>query len=99
MAPPDDFEKLFPGTARERTDLAWTRTALSFAAVGGAMLKTDIAAGLTVVALSALVWGLHRIFPNAVASQARPRRHFVVAMTVVAVALVALVVGLLGGSR
>ena len=37
---PDD-----PGRARARTRLAWTRTALAFAAIGGVILKRDLAAG------------------------------------------------------
>jgi uncharacterized membrane protein YidH (DUF202 family) len=41
MAPPNDLEDLQPGLARERTELAWTRTAVSFAAVGVAILKTN----------------------------------------------------------
>ena len=34
-----------PGLARARTSLAWTRTALSFAAVGGVVLKRDLIPG------------------------------------------------------
>ena len=39
MAPPDDPEDLQPGLARERTELACTRTAVSFAAVGGGIFR------------------------------------------------------------
>ena len=96
MAPPGDPGDLDPGLARGRTDLAWSRTALSFAAVGGAILKTSVAAGLTVVAMSILIWGLRRLFPDAAATAARPRRLLLVAASVAAVALVALAVALLG---
>jgi uncharacterized membrane protein YidH (DUF202 family) len=37
------------GLARERTSLAWTRTALSFAAVGGVMLRRDVVPGLIIL--------------------------------------------------
>jgi uncharacterized membrane protein YidH (DUF202 family) len=96
MAPPDDFEDLHPGTARERTELAWTRTAISFAAVGGAILKTSLAAGLVVLAMSVLIWNLRRLFPDAATAEARPRRLLLVAVAVAAVSLVALVVALAG---
>ena len=46
-----------PGLARARTSLAWTRTALAFAAMGGIILKRDLIAGFVVLALSTLVWG------------------------------------------
>ena len=46
------------GLARARTRLAWTRTALSFAAIGAVLLKHELAAGFVVLALSVLVWGV-----------------------------------------
>jgi len=95
MAPPDDIEDLDPGLARERTRLAWTRTAIAFAAVGGAILKTSVAAGLIVAALSLVIWGLSRIIPDAGAG-GRPRQLLLVAITVIAVSIVALGVVLLG---
>lgn len=50
-----------PGLARERTQLAWGRTAISFAAVGVAILRTNRTAGAIVIAISALVWSLGRL--------------------------------------
>ena len=93
---PGDLEELAPGLARERTELAWTRTAIAFAAVGGVILKTSIAAGLTVVAMSVLIWVLPRLFPDRAASGTRSRQLLAVSVTVTAVSLVALVVALLG---
>ncbi len=50
------------GAARVRTELAWTRTAVSFAALGAAILRTGTAAGtvagLLVMAAGAAVCGL-----------------------------------------
>jgi uncharacterized membrane protein YidH (DUF202 family) len=60
MAPSRDLEGLPPSLAKERTELAWTRTVIAFAAVGGAILKANIAAGLTVIALALLIWGVVR---------------------------------------
>ena len=45
-----DREDADPGLARVRTSLAWTRTALSFAAVGGVLLKKDVVPGLIILA-------------------------------------------------
>lgn len=50
-----------PGLARERTQLAWGRTAASFAAVGLAVLRTDPAVGVVVMVLSATVWSMGRL--------------------------------------
>jgi uncharacterized membrane protein YidH (DUF202 family) len=96
MASPDHPEDFDPGTARERTELAWSRTAISFVAVGAAILRTSLAAGLVVLALGIPIWSLRRLFPEAATTDARPRRLLLVAVTVTAVSLVALVVVLLG---
>jgi Domain of unknown function (DUF202) len=61
-APAEDIEDTDPGLALERTGLAWTRTANSLAALRGAQLKTPPPAGVLVLAMSALVWGLGRLF-------------------------------------
>jgi Domain of unknown function (DUF202) len=79
------------GLARERTALAWTRTAISFAAVGGVVLKRDIVPGLILLALAPAVYLLGRL------AYTRPEKHKLVTATIVAVALVALVVALTRG--
>jgi uncharacterized membrane protein YidH (DUF202 family) len=84
----DEHEDADPGLARERTSLAWTRTALSFAAVGGVLLKKDVAAGLTVMATVPVIWELGRL------ADRHPGRLKLVTATIVAVALVALAVAL-----
>jgi len=94
-APPgpgrDGPEDLDPGLARERTSLAWTRTALSFAAVGAFVLKKDVAAGLVIMAAAPVIWRLGRLVHH------RPGQLKLVAATIVAVALVALVVAATSG--
>ena len=75
-----------PGLARERTSLAWTRTALSFAAVGGVMLKREVITGLIVLAVAPAIWQLGRLPRNL------PGRLKLITATIVAVAVVALVV-------
>jgi hypothetical protein len=54
--PVDDIEDRDPGLARARTDLACTRTAVSFIALGTAMLRTNTIAGALVIAAGAAVW-------------------------------------------
>ena len=77
-----------PGLARARTSLAWTRTALSFAAVGAVALKKDVIAGLLIIATVPVIWRLGRIAHH------RPAARLVTA-TIVAVSVVALVVALI----
>jgi uncharacterized membrane protein YidH (DUF202 family) len=83
---PPDYEDADPGLARVRTSLAWTRTALSFAAVGAVALKKDVIAGLLIIAVAPVIWRLGRLDHH------RPGRLRLVTATIVAVALVALVV-------
>ena len=59
--PVEDMEELDPGLARERTELAWRRTAISYAALGAALLKASPPAGALVLAASALIWGTGRL--------------------------------------
>jgi uncharacterized membrane protein YidH (DUF202 family) len=75
-----------PGLARVRTSLAWTRTALSFAAVGGVTLKTDVIAGLLIMAAALVIWRLGRLAHHL------PGRLRLVTVAIVAVSVVALVV-------
>jgi uncharacterized membrane protein YidH (DUF202 family) len=84
----DDHEDADPGLARVRTSLAWTRTAISFAAVGGLLLKKDVVPGLIILATALVIWRVGRLDYH------RPGRLKLVTATVVAVALVALVVAL-----
>jgi len=88
MAAPGDPSARDPGLARERTTLAWTRTAISFAAVGGVVLKKDVVPGLILLAVSVVVWQTGRL------AYRGPGKLKLVTATIVAVALVALVVAL-----
>ena len=73
-----------PGLARERTSLAWTRTAISFAAVGGVVLKREVVPGLILLAVVPAIWLLGRV------AHTGPEKLKLVTSTIVAVALVAL---------
>jgi uncharacterized membrane protein YidH (DUF202 family) len=98
VALPDDPEDLDPGLARERTRLAWARTAIAFAAVGAAMLKRQVIPGAIVLALTPLVWALGTFASRAVQPAPRAGRLLAVTVTVTAVAVLALVIALLGRS-
>jgi len=88
MTAPGDPSARDPGLARERTMLAWTRTAISFAAVGGVVLKKDVVPGLILLSLAPVIWLLGRL---AYRDQGKLK---LVTATIVAVALIALVVAL-----
>lgn len=94
--PADDIEDADPGLARGRTELAWTRTAISFAALGGVILKDRPYAGIPILVLSAVIWQLGRLTSAPAAGRARARHLLLIAAAVTCVSIVALVVSLLG---
>jgi uncharacterized membrane protein YidH (DUF202 family) len=57
----DDIEDRDPGLARERSDLAWTRTAISFVALGAVMLHSNALAGLLVIVTGVMAWSLGQL--------------------------------------
>jgi uncharacterized membrane protein YidH (DUF202 family) len=86
----DDLEERDPGLAMERTSLAWTRTAISFAALGGAVLKVSVAPGLVILLIAPLVWRLGRLHgPGGL-------RLWLITVSIVFVAALSLGVALLG---
>jgi uncharacterized membrane protein YidH (DUF202 family) len=91
------MEERDPGVARERTALAWTRTAISVAALGGAMLKTNPPAGILVLAMSAPVWRLGRPLWHERPGTGNGRRLLLVTITLTLVSCAALALTLRGG--
>ncbi len=98
----DDPEERDPGLARERTSLAWTRTALSFAALGGAMLKVNVFTGLVILAVAPVIWQVGRVSRGRSPAAGLPvvgaARLFLIAISIVAVSLLCLAVAIFGGS-
>ena len=98
--PADDPEERDPGMARERTSLAWLRTAISFAALGGTMLKANIVTGAIIIAVAPVVWQLGRVSRSRSGLDELPRvgatRLFAIAIAIVVVSLLALVVAIFG---
>lgn len=95
---PGEPEERQPGLAKERTDLAWTRTAIAFAATGAAILKNHLAAGLVVLGLAVAIWGLRRLLPAPGSEEAAlGRRLLMLTIAVTGVGTVALVVALTTG--
>lgn len=95
---PDDIEEADPGLARERTKLAWTRSSVSFAALGVLILKTRPLIGAPLLILSAVIWsiGLTRRTPGR--AEVAPRRVLFVTICVIVVGVVALALALAGHS-
>ena len=96
----DDPEERDPGLGRERTSLAWTRTAISFAALGGVVLKVNVVTGLIVLAVAPMVWQLGRISEGGSPRTQLPAvgvvRIRLITVSIVAVSLLSLLVALLG---
>jgi uncharacterized membrane protein YidH (DUF202 family) len=87
--PPD------PGLARERTSLAWTRSAIAFAAIGAAITKTRPLVGAPLLAFSAVIWLIGRSRRSPGLAGLAPRRVLTVAISVTAVAIAALIIALI----
>jgi uncharacterized membrane protein YidH (DUF202 family) len=92
---PEDPEDLSPGSAAERTRLAWERTSIAFGAVGLAMLRGEPVAGLLVLAVTPLIWVLGR-YVSAARPGARSRRLLLVTVAVTGVAVLAAVAAFIG---
>jgi uncharacterized membrane protein YidH (DUF202 family) len=92
----DDPEDLDPGLAKQRTRLAWVRTAIAFAAVGAVMLRRDLAAGLIVLAITPLVWALGLVASQQVLPETHAKRLLLVTMTVTIVSALAVALAFLG---
>ena len=100
--PSDDPEERDPGLARERTSLAWTRTAISFAALGGVVLKANVATGLIILAIAPVIWRLGYVSrggaPRADPSGIGQLRLFLITVSIVLITLLCLAVAILGKS-
>ena len=90
------------GLALERTSLSWTRTAISFAALGGVMLKDNVITGLLILAVVPLIWRLGRPPRSGSVPSGLPTvggtRIRVTTISIVGVALLSLVIAVLGPS-
>jgi uncharacterized membrane protein YidH (DUF202 family) len=99
MTPADDIEDANPGLARARTALSWTRTAISFAALGAVILKSRPYAGIPILILSGLIWGLGQLTRGPGTAQARSRRLLLIAAAILGVSIIALAIDLFLPSR
>lgn len=93
---PDDYEEARPGLARERTDLAWTRSAIAFLALGAAILKIRPAIGFPVMGVGVVIWLLGHISPRRDRIGLVSRRTLVVTVAVTGLAVVSVVLTLAG---
>jgi hypothetical protein len=105
--PDDDLEVRDSGLARERTSLSWTRTAIAFAALGGTVLKVNLATGLIILVIAPVIWQLGRVSRGALHGAAdqppamaeiSATRLFLITVSIVGVALLCLIIAILGRS-
>lgn len=91
-----DPEDLDPGMARERTRLAWARTALAFAALAAAILRKELVAGLIVLAMVPLVWSLGHVASREPAGMLPSRRLLLITLLITLVSVLAAVIAFVG---
>jgi Domain of unknown function (DUF202) len=90
---PDDIEDADPGAARARTSLAWTRSAISFAALGAVILKSRPGIGVPILIFSAVIFWIGNLPAHWAPA---PRRMLLVTIAVTVTALLGLVLTLVG---
>ena len=95
---PGDIEDVDPGLARERTKLAWTRSSVSFAAIGVLILKSRPLIGAPVLLLSAVIWSLGLVRRTPGRAGVAAKRVLFVAICVTVIAATALAIALAGHS-
>jgi uncharacterized membrane protein YidH (DUF202 family) len=96
-----------PGLAQERTSLAWTRTAISFAALGGVVLKENVITGLIILTVVPVIWQLGRVTRGSAPAMGGREpgvpvvgaaRLFTIAVGTAVVALLCLIIAIFGKS-
>ena len=98
--PREDVEGFDPALARERTELAWTRSSIAFFGVGAALLKFRPVSAILVLALGVAVWLIGHLPPRpGTAGSLGSRRVLAVSVAVTGLAVVALVLTLTASSR
>jgi uncharacterized membrane protein YidH (DUF202 family) len=95
MTPADDIEDADPGLARARTALSWTRTAISFAALGAVILKSRPYAGIPILILSGIIWGLGQLTRGQ--GPARSGRLLLITLAILGISIAALAIALTEG--
>jgi uncharacterized membrane protein YidH (DUF202 family) len=93
-----DPEETDPSLVRERTELAWHRTGIAFAALGGTVLKTAPAIGFVILAISVPLFLLGRTSRRATGPQQR-RSLLLITIAVTAVSLAALAIAFADSHR
>ena len=93
---PRDAKNADPMLARERTDLAWTRSSIAFLALGIAVVKFRPEIGVPLLAFSAFGWLVGRSPPHRDWDGAISRRLRLVAVSVTCLAVIAALLVLIG---
>jgi Domain of unknown function (DUF202) len=91
-----DQEQPDPLLARERTELAWTRSSIAFLALGVAVVKFRPLIGIPLLLFSASIWLVSRRPPRRDWDGAISRRLLFVALAVTCLAVLVLILTLAG---
>jgi len=93
---PPDKPRADPMLARERTELAWTRSSIAFFAVGVAIAKFRPLIGFPLLAFSGTLWLLDHRPPRRDWDGANSRRLLLVSLAVTGLAVLVLILTLAG---